>query len=270
MLYRFATAATLSLLAPAAFAGDLTLPMAEPAPVYAAPAPAASPNLVFTLSGGIAVKPEYFGSEDYTVGPSFGFGLNFVDIGPVNFGSADPYYQAEGLGLRGSFRYVDERSEDDSPELAGLDDVDETYELGLGVGYQSVRFDAFLDVRYGIGGHESFVGEVGADVKANPSERLTLSAGPRLLFGTDDYASTYFDVDEATSTLSQYDADGGLMTAGVEVGAKYRITDNWGVQGALTYDRFVGDAKDSPIVQQGSEDSYGLSVGLTRRITLDF
>ena len=264
----FATA--LVTLAPAAWAGDLSLSTAEPAPVYAQPVAESAPNLVFTLRGGVATTPEYFGSDDYAFGPDFGFSLNQLDLGPLNLGSPDPYYQPEGTALRGSFRFVDERTAEDNPELEGLSDVDATYELGLGIGYRSQRFDAFADVRYGINGHESFVGELGADLKAQPSERLTVSAGPRVLLGTDDYASTYFDVPTATPNFDAYDADGGVISAGVEVGAKYRFTENWGVEGAVTYDRFVGDAADSPIVENGDRDQYGMRVGLTRRITLDF
>lgn len=257
-------------LAPAAWAGDLSMPASEPAPVYAAPVAGPTPNLVFTLRGGVAATPEYFGSDDYAFGPDLGFSLNYLDLGPLAFGSADPYYRPEGVALRGSFRYIDERTSEDSPELDGLSDVDATYEVGLGIGYRSQRFDAFADVRYGINGHESFVGELGADLKAHPSERLTLAAGPRVLLGSDDYASTYFDVPTSASTFDAYDADGGVISAGVEVGAKYRFTDNWGVEGAVTYDRFVGDAAESPIVENGDQDQYGLRVGLTRRITLDF
>ena len=267
---RVLSAIALVVAAPAAFAGNLTMPASEAAPVYAAPMAQPAPNLVFTLRGGVATAPEYFGSDDYELGPDFGFSLNYLDFGPLNLGSADPYYQPEGVALRGSFRYIDERTSEDSPELDGLSDVDATYEVGLGIGYNSRRLDAFADVRYGLNGHESFVGELGADLKAQPSERLTLSAGPRVLLGSDDYASTYFDVPTATSNFSAYDADGGVISAGVEVGAEYRFTENWGVEGAVTYDRFVGDAAESPIVENGDRDQYGMRVGLTRRITLDF
>ncbi|WP_375260938.1 MipA/OmpV family protein [Palleronia sp.] len=264
----FATA--LVTLAPAAWAGSLSLPTSEPGPAYAQPVVESAPNLVFTLRGGVATTPEYFGSDDYEFGPDFGFSLNQVDLGPLKFGSPDPYARSEGVALRGSFRYIDERTADDNPELQGLADVDATYEVGLGVGYRSERFDAYADVRYGINGHESIVGELGADLKAHPSDRLTLSAGPRVLLGSDDYASTYFDVPTTTTSFDAYDADGGLISAGVEVGAKYRFTENWGVEGAVTYDRFLGDAADSPIVENGDQDQYGMRVGLTRRITLDF
>ncbi len=242
---------------------------------YAAPRDVGGePDLVFTLRGGVASAPEYFGSEDYTLGPDLAFRLNYLSLGPLNFGSADGA-RRQGLGIRGSFRYVDERSADDNGELAGLDDIDATFELGLGLGYTSDSFAAFADLRYGIGGHESFVSELGADLRLHPSDRLTLTAGPRVLLGSEDYASTYFGVTAAEARASDgrfpaYDADGGVVSAGIELGARYEVNDRWGVEGAVTYDRLVGDAADSPIVEQGDRDQYGLRIGVTRQITLDF
>lgn len=267
--------ASLSVLvaAPAfAQAGDLSLPVTEPGPTYAAPADT-GPDLVFTLRGGVASAPEYFGSDSYSVGPDFGFRLGYARILGREFGSVDGADPDYGLGLRGSFRYVDERSADDNPELEGLDDVDTSVELGLGLGYSSYRLDAFADVRYGVIGHESVVGEVGADLKAYPTDRLTLTLGPRLLVGSGDYSATYFGVSESealASDYSAYDADGGLLSAGLELGATYEIGESWGIEGAVTWDRFTGDAEDSPIVQQGDRDQYGIRLGVTRQITLDF
>ncbi len=269
---RIVAATLLSLLPGIAAAGDLTMPVADAQPAYQAPAPE-TPDLIFTLRGGVATAPDYFGSDDYTIGPDFGFRFGYARLLGREFGSADPSNPGYGLGLRGSFRYIDERSADDNSELEGLDDVDDSIELGLGLGYSSYRFNAFADVRYGVTGHESFVGEVGADVKAYPTERLTVTLGPRMLVGSGDYADTYFgisDAEAANSAFTAYEADGGVLSAGIELGASYEINDRWGVEGAVTWDRFTGDAEDSPIVQQGDRDQYGLRLGVTRQITLDF
>lgn len=265
--------AGLATVAAPALAGDATPAQIEPLP-RASDVPETSPDLVFTLRGGVASAPEYFGSEDYTVGPDFSLGFGFLRLpGGRSFGDPDPNAQNTGFGLRGSFRYIDERDSSDHDELAGLDDVDTSVELGMGLGYSSRNFDAFADLRYGVVGHESFVGELGADVKLHPNDRLTLSLGPRLLVGSSDYTDTYFGIssgEAAASGLPAFEADGGLVSAGVELGATYRINDRWGVEGAVTYDRFTGDAADSPIVEQGDRDQYGVRFGVTRRITLDF
>lgn len=270
----------LRVLLIAGFVGSTSLAHAggvtpTPAAAVAAGTPLSDgPDLVFTLRGGVATAPDYFGSGDSTLAPDIGFSLNYLALGPLNFGTADGSSR-EGLGLRGSFRFVDERTAADNAELTGLNDVDATYELGLGLGYTTYTFEAFADLRYGLAGHEAFVGELGADVKMHPSDRLTLSAGPRVLLGTDKYADTYFGVTGAEALasagrFSAYEPGGGVVSAGVELGARYDLNEAWGVEGAVTYDRLVGDAADSPIVEQGDRDQYGLRIGVTRRITLDF
>ncbi|WP_102107648.1 MipA/OmpV family protein [Oceaniglobus roseus] len=267
-------AATVACPALALAGGPTATAGAVPATQYAPPA--SSPDLIFSVRGGVAVNPEYFGSDDYAVGPDFSLGFGFLRLpGGRTFGSPDPFYEPSGFGLRGAFGYVGERNAADYPELTGLNTVDASVELGLGIGYQSRYFDAYADARYGVIGHHAWVGELGADVKAHPTDKLTLSIGPRLTLGSNKYASTYFGVSPAESAasggaLAAYDASGGVVSAGVELGAKYRINENWGVEGAVTYDRFTGDAADSPIVQQGTKDQYGVRIGLTRRITLDF
>jgi len=261
-----------ALAAPgAAMAGDPGATAIEPAPVFQA-APASRPDLIFTLRGGIKVTPDYFGSGDYSAGPDFGFGLNFARLpGGRSFGSTDPNDPQYGFGLRGSFRFIGERDAADHAELTGLNDVDTSVELGLGLAFTSRNFDAFADLRYGVIGHESLVGELGADVKFQASDRLTLSAGPRLFMGSDKYAQTYFGVTAAEATYGPaYTAGGGLLSAGVELGAQYKINDDWGVEGAVSWNRFMNSAADSPIVQTGDRDQYSVRIGLTRRITLDF
>jgi len=220
----------------------------------------------FTLRAGVAAEPEYFGSEGYRVGPDLGFS-NFR----LRLGQPD----AAGFGIAGSFRYIPGRSSDDFGELAGLEDVDPAIELGFGLRYVSPSVEAFADLRYGVTGHESLVGEVGADAVFRPNERVTLRLGPRLFMASDEYADTYFGVSAAESLASggdfaAFDAEGGALSAGVELGVTYEINDDWGIDSAVTYNQFLGSAADSPIVQQGSEDSLSVRVGVTRNISFGF
>ena len=128
-------------------------------------------------------------------------------------------------------------------------------------------------MRYGVVGHEAFVGELGADVFARPTDRLTLRMGPRALFGDSDYASTYFGVtagEEAASggAFTEFDAGGGLISTGVQFGAGYRFDNNWGIDAVVSYDKLRGDAADSPITM--NDDQVSASIGITRRFTLGF
>ena len=235
---------------------------------------AVNPDLVLTLRAGVQVSPAYLGSDDYEVGPDLAARLDYIRFpGGFEFGSGRTVGFRQGWGLRGSARYLGERDADEHDVINGLDDVDWSFELGLGVGYEQRNWRAFTDVRYGFVGHNAWVGEIGADAIAYPVEGLTLTAGPRFQFGTDSFAQTYFGVspeESAASGLEPFDASGGLLATGVEIGARYLFNERWGVEGAATYDRLVGDAADSPITEQGSPDQYGFRVGITRRISLDF
>lgn len=229
------------------------------------------PALAFSLGAGVSSVPGYFGSDEVETGPEVAFDFGGVRLGPIGFGGAGPEEIRDGFGFEGSFRFIPERSADDYEELTGLEDVDAAFELGGGVSYARPWWEAFVVARYGIGGHESVVGEVGMDLIARPSDRLTLRAGPRILVGSDDYAATYFGVTEAEALASDFDAfeaGGGLMSAGLEVGATYQLTEAWGVEGNVRLERLRGDAADSPITAE--DDQVTASLAITRRFNFGF
>ncbi|MEP3027007.1 MAG: MipA/OmpV family protein [Pseudoruegeria sp.] len=233
-----------------------------------------NPDLVFSIRlGGQAARP-YFGSDDIELGPDVGFRFDFVQFpNGLQYSSGNSVGFGQGWGLRGSARYIPERDSTEYSELAGLDDVDWAWELGLGAGYEAEDYRFYGVVRYGLIGHNAFVGEIGADYIVRPADGWTLTAGPRLLLGSGDYTDTYFGItgDESVSSgLAAYDPDGGLVEAGLEVSARYDFNERWGVEGILSYNKLLGDAADSPIVEQGSDEILRLEVGLTRRISLDF
>lgn len=232
-----------------------------------------NPDIAFTLRGGASIAPGYFGSSTYQLGPDAGFSLQYLNLGGLEFGSYESFDPKMGFSLRGSFRYVPERSAADFPELTGLNTIEKSVELGMGLAYRTEYMNAFALARYGVVGHGSWVGEAGIDAIMQPTSRLTLRAGPRVFFGDDQYAQTYFGVTPAeagASTYAAYQPSGGALTAGVEVGATYMIDDNWGIDGAVSWSRFVGDARNSPIVQQGSADQWKVRVGLTRRFSINW
>jgi outer membrane scaffolding protein for murein synthesis (MipA/OmpV family) len=225
-----------------------------------------------TVGLGASVGPSYFGSDDYELGPWGTVRFDYLRLpGGLSWGSAQAIGVREGFGLRGAVRYIGSR--DGRDELQGLDDVDPTLEIGLGIGYETRDWRAFTDVRYGFGGHEAWVAEVGADAIYQPIEGLIVNAGPRLEFGTQGFMETYFgitDEESIASGLPAYSPGGGLTAVGFELGARYAFTDAWGIEGAATYDRLMNDAADSPITELGSADQFGFRLGITRTISLGF
>jgi outer membrane protein len=249
----------------AVIAGDLG-PVSAEAPVAVATHTPSSLELSFTLRGGVAVTPDYFGSKTYSVGPDLGFGLNALSLGRINIGSTDPHAEKLGFGVHGSFRYIDKRKVADHAELAavpGVADVKAAAELGFGVAYTARNFSAFTDIRYGVIGHHAFAGEMGADLILRPSDRVKVTLGPRAQFGSGKFAQTYFGT-------AAFAAKGGLLGVGAELGVTYALNDDWGIEGAATYTRLKNSAAASPITGVGSKDQYSVRLGLTRRFTFGF
>ncbi len=263
-----AALATACIAGTPVLAADPSLAQAQPVMMSPAPVMAERPMLLFSLRGGVASDPEYFGSDNNEVGADLGFRFHFLRFpGGRGIGNPDPWGEKLGFGLHGSLRYIGQRDQDDYDDLNGMDDIDGALELGAGIGYTTTNFDVFADLRRGFGGHEGWVAAAGADYITRPTDRLRLNMGPRLLWGDDDYTDTYFGVDasEVGPGRPAFDANGGLVSAGLEFGARYQLSDVWGLEGAVTYDVLQNDAADSPLVDNlGDKDQWGVRIGVTR------
>lgn len=243
-------------------------------PTFGQVAPLPSPgadgtDIELELGLGGLVRPAYEGADDYLFQPWPIVTLHYLRL-PVlgEFGGGPE----TGFLFSPSFRYVPERDEDDHDDLAGLDDVDAAFELGATIGYRYGMFRGFATLRQGLGGHHGLVGELGADAIFEPTQKFTVSLGPRLGFASDDYLDTYLGVSAAESIASglpEYDPGGGFKSLGFEGEARYALTPKWSLVGEAGYDRLIGDAADSPIAEAGSVNQFNAGIGLTYRFGLD-
>ncbi len=239
----------------------------------AVPAAAQERSFNFALRGGVGAAPDYPGSDSYSAVPDLGFTFGALKWGRADFGSGIGVIPDNGFALRGAFKVRGSRKASDNAELLGLNNVSTAVELGLGVTYQQTNWLAFGEVRQGFGGHHGVTGTLGADLILRPDTQWTITAGPRINLGDSDYASTYFGVTPAeavTSTFGAYAADGGVLGAGISVGATYQFNDRWALELQLTYEKLMKSASDSPITAIGSDDQWTVSVGLSRAFTLRF
>ncbi|WP_341365509.1 MipA/OmpV family protein [Yoonia sp. BS5-3] len=226
-----------------------------------------SPGISFTFGVGPQSRPAYSGSETYEGAPKFRFSLHALEFGPISRQPGTP----QGLRFRPSFGIVGARSADDHDELSGLEDIDLSLELGGGVSFTTPDYEVFAKLRHGVTGHEAQIAEFGGDLLYRPAAQWELSIGPRVLWGSEDYAQTYYGVSAAESAASSFDAfeaGAGIVSAGIEAGARYQINDVWGLEGAISYEQLQNDAADSPITQ--SADQIGASLVVTRRFSLGF
>ncbi len=85
-------------------------------------------------------------------------------------------------------------------------------------------------------------------------------------YGSHDYMSTFFDVrsqDSAQSGLSSYSADAGFRDVRLTLGAMVPVTEHWLVGVGVMFMRLVGDAADSPIVDdRGSPNQVSGGLGV--------
>jgi outer membrane protein len=225
---------------------------------------------VLSVGAGVQVLPSYPGADDYEIGPLFtGFSRREGD--PIPFRTPD---DGIGIGLLGGDSVIDfgpliqfQGKRDQEDVGAAVGDVDFTVEAGAFVNFNlGENFRLRLEGQKGIGGHEGLLGTLAADLALRPSIDTLVTVGPRVRFNDDEYAATYYGVTPAVAAatgLPAYAPDGGVRAIGVMAGLTHQLSRSFGIHGYAGYDRLVGDAADSPIVQSfGSEDQFSAGFGL--------
>jgi MipA family protein len=243
---------------------------ADPTVIDEPVATASEIDLIIELGFGGRVQPDYEGSDNYGVSPFPVISLGYLNIpGLFEIGSQSP--QGGGLSIGPSFGYISKRDAGDDDDL---DDVDATYEAGIRVGYEWTNAEIWGEARYAFGGAEGIVGELGANAIARPYEKLQLKAGPFATFASGNYMDSYFGVSQQESIntglrLDAYDPEGGFKSVGLQTSARYEFHPDWFFNADASYSRLVGDASDSPIVEQGSENQFTFGLSISKRFSVD-
>jgi outer membrane scaffolding protein for murein synthesis (MipA/OmpV family) len=228
--------------------------------------PDAQDGVSIALGGGLIVTPDYPGSSDLQVLPVPAIDLR-ADPLFLNFrrGLGLEFELAEGL-IAGPFVQPDfGRDEDDDARLTGLGDVDATAELGLFAEWQNGPFEIDGQIARGLGGHDGWVGEIGAGLRTRLGG-ARLSVGPDIRLADDTYMQSYFGVtatQAAASAFPAFDADGPLLSYGISANLIVPIAENWTFVGIAGFDFLTGDAADSPITEQEFQPSVVLSLTYT-------
>jgi outer membrane scaffolding protein for murein synthesis (MipA/OmpV family) len=244
-------------------------------PFLITPPPGTTAEWIVDVSAMGGVAPSFPGAKTYSF-----FGLPGIAIRragePERFSAPDDsvslaivknsWFAAGPAG-----RWVSDRSIKNYPELFGLYDVNASIELGgffeiTPVSWARVRGE----VRKAVSGYDGWAFSLGGDIW-HKWDRLTLSIGPRLDFGNDQYASAFFTVLPWQAQLNQfsggkltaYKATGGLVDAGFTVAARYELSDTWRVSAYGTYQSLTGSVADSPVATRaGSTNQYAAGIEL--------
>lgn len=218
------------------------------------------------IGAGMLFSPDYLGSKDWRVTPvvapevrapfdtvflSFrdGLGGTLLREGPFS----------AGLVLRPRFG----RDQDDNAALRGMGDIRLSGEAGAFVAYADREWLLRGEVRQGFGGHSGVMADARLDRVFRVHEKVIVSAGPRLTWGSRDFAETFFGVDSDQSQRSGYAVfrPRDYWFAGLAAGATWLVSDRWAAIAFAEVGSILGEAADSPLVDRGSA-TQGI-VGLT-------
>jgi outer membrane scaffolding protein for murein synthesis (MipA/OmpV family) len=223
------------------------------------------PDWRFNLGAGVLTEPTYEGAKRYNVLPSGIVDIRYRDIAFASDGEGVGVNLLRGTTYRAgiALSYDLGRDHTDDPRLATLPDIGITPEVKLFAEYFFLPFVLTGNVRQGIVGHQGLIADFGAYVPIPVRDDLFLFAGPTVSVANTKYMKAYFGVtpaEAANSPLRAYSPGSGVKDVGFGLSAAYLITDNWVIVANSAYERLLGEAGNSPIVEDKSQFTINLNL----------
>ncbi|HEY2622658.1 MipA/OmpV family protein [Dyella sp. Tek66A03] len=227
----------------------------------------------YAVGAGVVSMPTFPGARGTKVEGlpifSVGYGRWFFGANPdagslVSLGAYlyhDAHWRA---GVAVTYDFIEPRQESDDSHLRGLGDVKRTTHFDAFGVFTYDWFTARSSVLTDIGDNQRGT-TVTLDTmgKYSPTEQWTLSAGPGVTWGSDQYNTTYFGVNAEQSVrsgLPPYSLGSGVNEVRFSVGAAYHPTPHWNIGADITAAWIENHSGDSPIVQKKNQMTYGLLV----------
>ncbi|MFO1038354.1 MAG: MipA/OmpV family protein [Geminicoccaceae bacterium] len=219
---------------------------------------------------GAGFAPDYEGSSDYQAVPLwnvvvrdlYGPTTNIRLFGPQLLSNLIP---SPNWRLGPMAQFVRDYDNVKNNDVQHLEDVSSSFLIGLVGGYdfhidktQVLGFDAMwrADVAHGNGWLLSFGPRYGAAL----SKEWQVTGSILATYASEDYMDNYFSVsaaDERRTGLNQYGADASFKDVAFSLAVSYDITPNWTVSGIGQFKQMVGDAADSPVVDEAGSKAQG-------------
>ncbi len=212
------------------------------------------------VGAGAMIRPDYEGSDDYEVRGLPILGLNYRDIvilrGPalmIDVVQLSGTGLADHLSFGPLLEFDSGREANDNPVLRNLDDIDEGALAGVFFGYELGPVELQLSVAQdATSRHEGLIAEIQAQYGVMLAQRLRAQLEISGSWSNDDYTQAYFGITRAqarASGLREYTARAGVKDAGASLSLHYLMSEHWRLSGRFGYRRLLGDAADSPLVE---------------------
>lgn len=225
-----------------------------------------------SVGGGASYRPDYEGSDDYEVKGMPMLGISYRDFitlrGPalmIDLPRLSNGEWADHLSFGPLVRFDPGREADDNLILRHLGDIDEGALAGLFVGYQFGPVELELTVAQDVTSrHEGMIAQVQAGYELMLTQRLRVQLEVSGTWSDEDYMQAYFGITAAqarASGLRECAVSSAVKDVGASASLHYLLTEHWRVTGRLAYRRLLGDAADSPLVEdEGSPNQASAMV----------
>lgn len=153
-----------------------------------------------------------------------------------------------------------------SDRLRGMGSVGAAIDGGVQGWVAVFGVPVFAQLRSALGGDQGTLGVLGVYLPLELTREFTLTVLPSVTWANDKQMQALYGVTAAQSAASgftAYSAGAGWQNAALEVDGDWKIAGPWHLVGGVAYRRLLGDAADSPLVQDKSQWS-GL-IGLSYR-----
>jgi len=226
---------------------------------------AAEPEVA--IGGGVGAAPDYEGSDDYEAVP-----LPFASVRWAN----GRFVELVGNTLRANLisdsawsfgpilQYIPERDDVDSDAVDAMKKVDTSVMVGV---FGSVKLDDWYVRIHGIqdmaDGNDGLLVQIGGGYNWFYSDIFSMKFDVFSTYASEEYMEAYFEVDaqdSARSGLRQYTkVDEGIKDVGLAINANCHPYENWSFKGTISYKKLLGDAEDSPVVDDEGDSNQFLA-----------
>ena len=245
-----------------AWAQQLDLEVENPAEAHIAGQTSVSVGL------GPGISPDYEGSSDYEAVPiplvSVKFSNDMSILWVANMARANLIPSRTWMGGP-ILQYIQKRDNVDNNKVDKLDTVDASLMAGGFFGGRIEQFSLSLEAMQDIAdGNDGAIVRLRGGYHIPISKEWSASINAFTTWADDDYMDAYFGINQSNATksgLKTYNADAGIKDVGITLPVTYSPWEHWSMLGAVSYKRLLGDAADSPVVDDEG-DKNQVSGGL--------
>jgi MipA family protein len=240
------------------WAQDIDLEVENPAEAGAVGQTAAAVGI------GPGIAPDYEGSSDYHAVPipfvSFRFSNDMSIQWIANLARANLLPSRTWMAGP-MIQYIPERNHVDNNKVDKLDSVDASLMAGGFAGFRIDQFSLSLEAMQDIAdGNDGALVRLRGGYHLPISKVWSASINAFTTWADDDYMEAYFGIDQSNankSGLKTFNADSGFKDVGVALPVTYSPWEHWSIMGAVAYKRLLGDAADSPVVDdEGNANQF--------------